>query len=455
LNLFDLKNILLKELCQFDITDNQTTGLAKTYNGPEFITFEFQLDSISLQSLCQFTSASPLCYLSSKDSHREDFGVGTCRRFKNKEEFTHLNNLLNDENLVFFGGQKFDDQQKTALEWHAFGDCFYFLPRIWFSNDNSTQTKLVIFLDKIELKDGKINEHVIFEIENLLDFSSSELTHDQIDAEHTFLYDNQVPGLAKWEENISQCLQRLNQDLEKVVLSRKQIYKANITDVLSVFLQPHKQNTNHYVFLLKLDEDHLFISLTPEKLFKVDHSILTSDAIAGTRPRGNTERDDQKYEAELLESDKELREHRVVSHQISKAFEKTCSSFERLTKEQVLKLNNVQHLISEFRGELNHKQKYDKLINLFHPTPAVGGHPKKAALELIREIEGYDRGLYSAPVGIISKNYTEVLVAIRSALLHKSNLHVYGGAGIVLGSDANEEWSETQKKMNTIREYIL
>ena len=455
MNLFELKNILIKELCQFSKNDKKQIDNAKIRETADFLSFEYDLHSLSLQSLCHYTAAIPICYLKSKESEREDLAIGLCRKFSSKSDLKNLNTQIENENLVFFGGQKFDPKQRAALEWQAFGDQYYFLPRIWFSHQASTNSKLTVFIDKAEIKNGKINEHLILEIENLLDFRNAELTDTSEVSIDSFLYDHQVPGLHKWEENIGKCLKRLKQDLEKVVLSRKQVYKATFNDVMSVFLQPHKQKNNHYVFLLKLDEDHLFVSLTPEKLFKVENSVLTSDAIAGTRPRGETERKDQKFQTELQNSNKELREHRVVSYQISKSFEQTCTSYEKLSKEKVLKLNNVQHLISEFKGRLKEKQNYLEMINLFHPTPAVGGHPKKEALELIKQLEGYDRGFYSAPVGILSKNYTEFIVAIRSALLHKSDLHVYGGAGIVTGSEAHEEWSETQKKMNTIREYIL
>ena len=412
-------------------------------------------EDLSLQSLCHFSNATPLCYLRSKETGREDLALGSCQKFRNVEERKLLNELLKESHLTFFGGQRFDPKQKVALEWNAFGEQYYFLPRIWLSNSNKNESQLTIYIDKVELKNKIINKHLIFTIEQLLDFNLTDTNESVSDAKDTFLYDHQTPALKKWEKNIGQCLQRLNQDLEKIVMSRKQVYKANFSDVLATFLKKHKQNENHYVFLLKLDENHFFISLTPEKLFKVEKNILTSDAIAGTRSRGDTESKDSALEEELKTSEKELREHRIVSYQISKAFEKTCTEFTKLSKETILKLSNVQHLISSFRGSLQKEQNQLGLVALFHPTPAVGGHPTKPAMELLRELEGYDRGFYSAPVGILSKDYTEFIVAIRSALLYKDNLHVYGGAGIVTGSNANQEWSETQKKMNTIREYIL
>jgi len=96
-----------------------------------------------------------------------------------------------------------------------------------------------------------------------------------------------------------------------------------------------------------------------------------------------------------------------------------------------------------------------------NPTPAICGYPKESALDLIREYEGYDRGYYSGPFGYISRDSCDVYVAIRSALHQSPNqfsreienndkLSVFAGAGIVDGSTAQGEWTETSHKLNVI-----
>ena len=66
---------------------------------------------------------------------------------------------------------------------------------------------------------------------------------------------------------------------------------------------------------------------------------------------------------------------------------------------------------------------------------------------MIKRLEDFDRGLYAAPIGVISKERSELAVGIRSALLYENQLHVFGGAGIILGSTAEKEWDETLNKM--------
>jgi menaquinone-specific isochorismate synthase len=87
------------------------------------------------------------------------------------------------------------------------------------------------------------------------------------------------------------------------------------------------------------------------------------------------------------------------------------------------------------------------LIEKLHPTAAVGGIPHQLAMQKILEIEKEERFLYAAPIGIISKEFSEIVVGIRSGFIKDKNLTIFGGAGIVKGSDAEEEWNETGIKM--------
>lgn len=87
------------------------------------------------------------------------------------------------------------------------------------------------------------------------------------------------------------------------------------------------------------------------------------------------------------------------------------------------------------------------MLNSLHPTPAVGGRPRKQALDLIKEIEQNKRGLYASPIGLFNSETSEFAVAIRSCLIRQNEMYLYGGCGIVKDSDSNKEWIETQTKM--------
>ena len=88
------------------------------------------------------------------------------------------------------------------------------------------------------------------------------------------------------------------------------------------------------------------------------------------------------------------------------------------------------------------------LARLLHPTPAVGGTPSDRAVEVIRALEGFDRGRYAGPVGWVdARGDGEWAIALRCAELDGTRARLVAGAGIVAGSDPDAEWAETQAKL--------
>lgn len=87
-------------------------------------------------------------------------------------------------------------------------------------------------------------------------------------------------------------------------------------------------------------------------------------------------------------------------------------------------------------------------MRALHPTPAVGGCPTEPALTAIRELEHFDRGWYAGPVGWIGSHGAEFAVALRCGLVRNSALSLYSGAGIVDGSEPEDEWAEIEQKID-------
>jgi class 3 adenylate cyclase len=110
---------------------------------------------------------------------------------------------------------------------------------------------------------------------------------------------------------------------------------------------------------------------------------------------------------------------------------------------------HVAHLATPLRGRLRPPAPDAlELARLLHPTPAVGGTPSRASLELIRSLEGFDRGRYAGPVGWVdARGDGEWAIALRGAELDGRRGRLVAGAGIVAGSDPEAEWAETQAKL--------
>jgi isochorismate synthase EntC len=95
------------------------------------------------------------------------------------------------------------------------------------------------------------------------------------------------------------------------------------------------------------------------------------------------------------------------------------------------------------------------LVKRLHPTPAVAGAPRAAALEAIRRLEPRSRGWYAGPLGWVSATGAgDFTVGLRSAYLHGGLALLFAGAGIVAGSDADREWEDCESKMNVIEEAL-
>ena len=106
----------------------------------------------------------------------------------------------------------------------------------------------------------------------------------------------------------------------------------------------------------------------------------------------------------------------------------------------------MQHLYKKFSCELKTPLLDRDLLDALHPTPAVGGTPRDKALSYIKKNEPFDRGWYAGPIGWISPVKSDIVVAIRSALIKDDTIHLFAGTGIVQGSIPLKEWEELDNK---------
>ena len=153
----------------------------------------------------------------------------------------------------------------------------------------------------------------------------------------------------------------------------------------------------------------------------------------------------------LISSAKDRAEQRWVSEAIRDALEPLCVELTAPEHPEVRQFSQVQHLATQFHGVLYRGISIVDAATARHPTPAVGGVPRREALRWLDRHEGLDRGWYAAPVGWVNASGEGVLaVAIRSALLRGATALAYAGAGIVADSVPAREWEETALKLQTV-----
>ncbi|MHA6624377.1 isochorismate synthase [Pseudonocardia sichuanensis] len=195
------------------------------------------------------------------------------------------------------------------------------------------------------------------------------------------------------------------------------------------------------------------VGATPEMLVRRTAGTVASRVLAGTIWPG--EGDD--LPGQLLGSAKDRHEHALAVDSLAAALRPLCTELTVPQTPSVIALPNVSHLASDVHGTLDPRTPASllQLAAAVHPTAAVGGTPRDAAIALIAELEGMDRGRYAGPVGWVDGNGDgELGIALRCAQLDGPVARLFAGCGIVADSDPDTEVREAAAKMVAMRDAL-
>ena len=202
-----------------------------------------------------------------------------------------------------------------------------------------------------------------------------------------------------------------------------------------------------------------FIGASPELLIDVKGNLVRSHPLAGTTPRTGDPDTDREAAAELLASEKNQIEHRVVIDMIHDTLLRWCSYLDWEPEPSIVTVANVQHLGTAMEGHLSDpRPNVLELVAALSPTPALGGFPRAEALALIARAEGFVRGRYGGAVGWVDAAGDGTwAVAIRCAELSadRRSARLVAGGGIVADSDPLSELAETQAKLQAMQSAIV
>ncbi len=353
----------------------------------------------------------------------------------------------NHPSLRYYGGFRFSLKSTIDRAWLPFGNGKFFLPRFEIYQEEETKLALnFIYHPKVDKE--VLQEKLLEELEEL-DFNSEKTIEDLPSLEEK----KEVPSYEKWEKNLQIALQAFQEkEMDKVVLARQSVsYHHGFLSATNLLkhLQNHAEKA--FIFLFQLDSDHAFLGATPERLYSRQGNSIYTEAVAGTRPRGESPEEDHWYEEDLRGSEKDRHEHQLVERSISESLHSLCQHYQGPMSRKILKLRRVQHLYSSFQGELKDDIQSGEILTEMHPTPAVAGYPKENSLKRIAKWENFDRGWYAGPIGWLGQGKEEFAVGIRSALIHKDKISFFAGAGIVPGSSSQSEWQEVSNKINNVK----
>lgn len=260
-----------------------------------------------------------------------------------------------------------------------------------------------------------------------------------------------------WREAVEAILDETTSTrLEKAVLARTVDAPVRQEPAPTVVLGNLRQaNPGTNLFLIQPGPGQAFLGAAPELIGNVRGSILTASAVAGSIPRGEDEAEDDELARRLTSSEKDRAEHDIVVRSMRRRLAKLTDHVEVSRDVSVLRLATIQHLERELFARLRPGQGILDAVRCLHPTPAVCGHPREDARELIREIEPFERGWYAAPVGWVdAEGEGSFAPALRCAVLQERTWRLFAGAGIVEGSSAEAEWEETRVKFQPVLEAL-
>ncbi len=240
-------------------------------------------------------------------------------------------------------------------------------------------------------------------------------------------------------------------EMSKVVLAREVIVSAAAAhDPAAVFGAMREQFPACFCFCCGTPEA-AFIGASPELLLRRSGAGVSTVALAGSTRRSSDPAVDDHLGEQLLRSDKDRREQRIVAERIVRALRPHAVWVESGSEPEIVKVANIQHLATPVIAQLAEPHSAIELAGMLHPTPAVGGEPWPVAATAIAELEGMDRGWYAAPVGWMDATEDgEFCVALRSALLRDREAHLFAGVGVVAGSDPAAELAETEVKLEAL-----
>jgi anthranilate synthase component 1 len=244
-------------------------------------------------------------------------------------------------------------------------------------------------------------------------------------------------------------------DAFQIVLSQR-LRRRTTAEPFSIYRTLRQLNPSPYMFYLDFNDFQL-IGSSPEMLVKLDGRHAETRPIAGTRPRGNNESQDEALKAELLSDAKERAEHVMLVDLGRNDLGRVChfKSVSVPVLMSVEKYSHVMHIVSSVTGDLKHGEDAFSLLRACFPAGTVSGAPKVRAMEIINELEPVRRGPYAGAIGYFSfTGNMDTCIAIRTIIYKDNRVYLQAGAGIVADSEPAREYRETLNKLEALQRAV-
>jgi menaquinone-specific isochorismate synthase len=254
---------------------------------------------------------------------------------------------------------------------------------------------------------------------------------------------------ASWARAVHESLLAIREGrISKAVLARTlDVDLEEGIDPVDVVGHLWDVNRGSHVFLFEPAPRATIVGAAPETVATLRDGVFHATAVAGSIRRGDTPREQAELAARLLASEKDRVEQRIALDDMIARLDTVAHQIRTDPQPHVLSLARIQHLETEIRASVPPGAGVLDLLRLLHPTPAVCGLPRDAAMAFLAEEEPFERGWYAGPVGWFDAEGNGVFApALRTGVATDSGWRLFAGAGIVEGSVPELEWDETAIK---------
>ena len=264
---------------------------------------------------------------------------------------------------------------------------------------------------------------------------------------HTLTFRNHLEE-ATFKDMVTKAKKFIRQgDMFQCVLSQR--FSADISGKpLDFYRNLRITNPSNYLYFYDFG-DYQIIGASPESLVSLKNGVVTTNPIAGTRPRGSNDQKDKDLSEELLSDVKEVAEHRMLvdlgRNDIGKIAEVGSVQVSKYMEVEFFRY--VMHLTSVVKGKLLSGLTGMDALKSTLPAGTVSGAPKIRAMKRIYELEKEKRGIYAGAIGYLSASGDmDFAIAIRTMIIKNQRAYVQAGAGIVYDSVPENEYYETINK---------
>jgi len=421
---------------------------------PTLFKYTWHLKSFNFDDIINSSSFNNKFYIEHNEKNLF-IGLDTCIKYEpnNRSELSELKNniykniISKGENHKFstkiFGIISFDINKEPSYPWKNIPRSIFYIPKILiyksgdkyyitFNIDLDKNSDLKVIINEKNNLQKKLN--TIESIKYNTPILKTENLY-QVEQEYSKIFKNYIQSIK-------------NKSMIKIILSRLKIFKNKYLFSKSKIIKNLDNNCSKFLF--EYNNEKLFLGASPEKLISVTKNKFSTEALAGSIPRG----DKEKY-LNFLDNKKERNEHSLVIEDIKNKLKGKTNDLHFKEEPIIKSYNHIHHLYTPINGSLNKNYHIIDLLTTLYPTSAILGVPPEVAASKIREKEDFDRGWYGGCFGWFDVDGDGRFdVSIRAGLILEKKLYLFAGSGIVKDSNEKDEWEETETKFKQILSFF-